>query len=48
MARAIQESMNPTIAGVTDQDYDLNQVLLQSMQDQKNNVNSSSYEPLNP
>lgn len=48
MARAIQESMNPAIAGVTDQDYDLNQVLLQSMQDQKNNVNSSSYEPLNP
>jgi ubiquitin carboxyl-terminal hydrolase 25/28 len=44
----MQMAGNEAIAGVTDQDYDLNRVLLQSMQEQKNNVNSSSYEPLNP
>lgn len=41
-------SMNPQIAGVSDQDYDLNQVLLQSMQETRENINSNSYEPLNP
>ena len=33
---------------MSDQDYDLNRVLIQSLQEQKNNVTSSAYEPLNP
>lgn len=50
MAEAMQQSMNmnQTIAGVNDQDYDLNRVLMQSIQEQKNNISSSAYEPLNP
>ena len=38
MAEAMQQSMNQmnqSIAGVTDQDYDLNRVLIQSIQEQK-------------
>lgn len=40
--------MNQGIAGVTDQDYEMNRVLIQSLQEQKNNISSSTYEPLNP
>ena len=36
------------IAGVSDAEVDLNKALMESMQTHQNNVNASSYEPLNP
>jgi ubiquitin C-terminal hydrolase len=36
------------MAGVTDEDKMLNEVLMASIQQNKDNLHSNSYEPLNP
>ena len=54
MALAIQQSLNTSapqnqnIAGVSDEDALLNQAIMASMNQNAENINSSSYEPLNP